>query len=123
MRYEIEPSGCCERRGLMQIRFSFFLEPGEHGYEVHHMEDGTDNPFHNHFVYVEPSITDEALMVFGKYWCRQAFRKWRDGLPMRMGAPPKFPRPEKVMARQRRAIKARLKGMRWEELSGHCQGN
>ena len=38
MYYKVEPSGCCERKGMVQIRFSFYLEPGDYGYDKHHVE-------------------------------------------------------------------------------------
>lgn len=34
----IEPSGCCERKGLVQIRFSMYLEPNDYGYEKYHIQ-------------------------------------------------------------------------------------
>ena len=37
MHYKIEPSGCCEVKGLMQIRFCLYLEAGDYGYEKHHI--------------------------------------------------------------------------------------
>ena len=37
MRWEIEPSGCCERKGMRQIRFCFYLEPGDARYNEHHV--------------------------------------------------------------------------------------
>ena len=33
MYYEIEPTGCCEAGGLMQIRYCLYLEDGDYGYE------------------------------------------------------------------------------------------
>uniref|UniRef100_A0A6M3KFC0 Uncharacterized protein n=1 Tax=viral metagenome TaxID=1070528 RepID=A0A6M3KFC0_9ZZZZ len=38
MFVKIEPSGCCERKGLVQVRFSFYLEDGDYGYERHHVQ-------------------------------------------------------------------------------------
>lgn len=113
MIVKIEPTGCCERKGLMQIRFSFYLEPGEHGYNIHHMPDGTDNPFHNHFVYCFSFIPDEELMDLGEKWCRAAYRKWVAGERMRMGDKVVFP--ENVMARHRRAIADRLEKIKSKE--------
>ena len=37
MRWEIEPSGCCERKGMRQIRICFYLEPGDERYNEHHI--------------------------------------------------------------------------------------
>ena len=38
MIVKIEKSGCAERKGLVQIRFCMYLEPGEYGYEKHHVQ-------------------------------------------------------------------------------------
>jgi len=35
MRWEIEPSGCCERKGMRQIRLCFYLEPGDARHAEH----------------------------------------------------------------------------------------
>jgi hypothetical protein len=134
MYVEIEQSGCCERKGLMQVRFCLYLEPGDYGYEQHHLtvpvypypderlggywgevhpkgttvtktdkETGKkyeidisgqpideddyrhwvqtlptteiDNPFHNHFIYVEPEITDEILLDMGQAFLEEAYIK------------------------------------------------
>ena len=37
MRWEIEPTGCCERKGMRQIRICFYLEPGDARYNEHHV--------------------------------------------------------------------------------------
>jgi len=37
MRWEIEQSGCCERKGMRQIRLCFYLEPGDARYSEHHV--------------------------------------------------------------------------------------
>ena len=37
MRWEIEPTGCCERKGMRQIRLCFYLEPGDARYNEHHV--------------------------------------------------------------------------------------
>ncbi len=38
MYVKIEPSGCCKRKGTVQIRFSMYLEPGDYGYEKHYVQ-------------------------------------------------------------------------------------
>ncbi len=38
MIVKIEKSGCCERKGLVQIRFCMYLEPGDFGYERHRVQ-------------------------------------------------------------------------------------
>jgi len=109
---KIEPTGCTVRKGKVQLRFSFYLEPGDARYEEHHVqvpiipEEGypgevnaegapvdqdhynswleslpkkwQDNPFHNHFVYVDADATDaeirqlmtESLEEFWGVWAK-----------------------------------------------------
>ena len=38
MRVKVEPSGCCERKGLVQVRFSMYLEPEDYGYDKHYVQ-------------------------------------------------------------------------------------
>jgi hypothetical protein len=103
MYVKIEPSGVCERKGMVQVRYCMYLESGDYGYDKHYVEvpvipeggypgkvdemgrpiDSTDyqkwidglskvwqnNPFHNHFVYVEPTATDKEKI--GRASCRE----------------------------------------------------
>lgn len=39
---KFEKTGCCERRGMVQIRVSFFLEPDEEGYDDYHIQVPTE---------------------------------------------------------------------------------
>lgn len=100
MYIKVEPSGCCERHGLVQIRLAMYLEPDDYAYERHHVqvperplteEERADpklaelvpnvwqnNPFHNHFIYGEPDITDDEIKAqmafhlpnFYEAWCQ-----------------------------------------------------
>ena len=36
--FKVEPSGVCERKGLVQIRFCLYLESQDIGYEKHHVQ-------------------------------------------------------------------------------------
>ena len=110
MFVKIEPSGCMERNGIIQLRLAMYLEPDDYGYNTHYVqvpvipEDGylgkTDinglpvdkelyvkwlsklptigqnNPFHNHFIYVEPDISDKALTDICKAYLQEAYIKW-----------------------------------------------
>ena len=98
MFVKIEPSGCTERKGLVQIRFCMYLEPADFGYDVHHIqvperplteEEVADsllaalvpkvwqnNPFHNHFIYVEPETSDREIMYIGEAFLNEAYIKW-----------------------------------------------
>ena len=37
MYVKVESSGVCERKGLVQVRFSFYLDEKDYGYEKHHV--------------------------------------------------------------------------------------
>jgi len=80
MRWEIEPSGCCERKGMRQIRFCFYLEPGDARHAEHHVKvDGTwqTNPFHNHFIRVPTDTTDEEIAKQANKLLPQFYGKWK----------------------------------------------
>jgi len=87
---KIEPTGCTVHKGKVQLRFSFYLEPGDARYEEHHVQaDGgwRDNPFHNHFVYVDANVTNaeikqlmtETLAEFYGIWAKgeEILEAWR----------------------------------------------
>ncbi len=107
---KLEPTGCAARKGKVQLRFSFYLEPDDPRYEEHHVQvpvipeggypgevdaegspvdqehynswleslpkEWRDNPFHNHFVYLDADATDaeikqlmaESLDEFSGIW-------------------------------------------------------
>ena len=71
MRWEIEPSGCCERKGMRQIRLCFYLEPGDARYNEHHVRV----PIIPEGGY--PGKADAS----GRPESEDAFRSWRDSLP------------------------------------------
>lgn len=110
MFVKVEPSGCCERKGMVQVRFCMYLELADYGYGKHHvnlpvipkkgyqgkvdgmgspidMEDYNkwvdslpkewqNNPFHNHFIYVEPDTTDKEIVDIGQAFLHEAYVKW-----------------------------------------------
>ena len=98
MFVRVEPSGCCERKGLVQIRFCMYLDEGDYGYDIHHIQVPErpltekeisnpklaekvkkvwqTNPFHNHFIYVEPDTSDEEIMNIGQAFLEEAYIKW-----------------------------------------------
>lgn len=110
MFVKVEPSGCCERKGMVRIRFCMYLELDDYGYDKHHvqvpvipeagypgkvdslgqpidMEDCNkwldslpkvwqNNPFHNHFIYAEPDVTDEEIRDIGEAFLHEAYIKW-----------------------------------------------
>lgn len=113
MFVKVEPSGCCERKGMVQVRFCMYLDEGDYGYEKHHVQipvipeggytgevdemnnpvdiedynkwlgklpkEWQNNPFHNHFIYVEPDTSDEAIMDIGASFLHEAYIKWACG--------------------------------------------
>ena len=38
MYVKVEPTGCCERKGMVQVRFAMYLEPGDSDYTKHHVQ-------------------------------------------------------------------------------------
>lgn len=110
---KIETSGLTVRNGKVQVRFSFYLEPGDPRYEEHHIqapvipeggypgtktEDGIpvdrndydqwldslpkvwqDNPFHNHFEYVDPDTPDAELLKLMRDRLKEFFTIWSKG--------------------------------------------
>ncbi len=92
---KIEPSGCCERKGMVQVRFSMYLELGDYGYDKHHVQipigikegmsdseidelpkSWQDNPFHNYFIYVEPDTSESEIMDIAEAFLHEAYIKW-----------------------------------------------
>jgi len=73
MRWEIEPSGCCERNGMHQIRLCFYLAPGDARYQEHHVK--------------LPVIPEEGypgeLDEQGQPKSDDDFDAWHDDLPRR----------------------------------------
>ncbi len=112
MYVKIEPTGTCERGGLVQVRFSMFLDEGDYGYEKHLVtitEDGKAvdpvtgltyagavpgpavqqvNPFHNHFFYFEATTPDDEIMAVGEAFLHEAYIKWAQDLPLDLVNPP-----------------------------------
>lgn len=70
-RWEIEQSGCCERKGKRQIRICFYLDPQDVRYEEHHVHV----PVSPESGY--PGEKDEH----GSAKSAEHFRAWVDALP------------------------------------------
>ena len=71
MHHKIEKSGCNERKGLCEIRYDLFLDPGDDGYDVHYV---------NVPVWPEggyPGVVD----VMGIPSSQQDYDTWLTGLP------------------------------------------
>ena len=71
MHVKVEPSGCCERKGLVQVRFCMYLDPEDYGYASHHIQ--------------MPVIPAEGypgkVGTFGIPIDRDDYRKWVESLP------------------------------------------
>ena len=81
MYVKIEKSGCCERKGMVQVRYSFYLEDGDYGYE-RQLVDGQATPFHNHFSYFHPNVSLPKIEAKGEELLIEAYRYWkRDEFP------------------------------------------
>jgi len=69
MHLKIEPSGCCERKGMVQVRFDFFLDPEDQGYEIVTLP-----------IFPEEGYPGE-VNEFGTPLDEQAFTEWVGSLP------------------------------------------
>lgn len=100
MFVKIENTGCCENEGLLQIRFAMFLDTSDYGYDKFRVEvyerDLTEtelkdetlatlvpkiwqtNPFHNHFIYVDPILTDTEILDLGEILLKEVYREWQN---------------------------------------------
>jgi len=98
MFIKVEPTGCCERRGMVQVRLCMYLDEGDYGYDKHHVQvperELTEaeiadpelaakvpkvwqtNPFHNHFIYAEPDTPDKEIMDIAEAFLYEAYTKW-----------------------------------------------
>lgn len=123
MYIKIEPSGCCERYGSVQVRFSMYLDEEDARYEEHHIyvvdqscpiwqagykgaidEEGRpvdytdyeewvdtchhiwrDNPFHNHFVYADPDVTEAEIQSLAEFHLANFYEAWQQGKTIRSG--------------------------------------
>lgn len=83
---KIEPTGCSVHKGKIQLRFSFYLEPSDPRYIEHHVKvDGVirDNPFHNHFVYVDADMPDAEIEQLLAESLEEFFGIWAEGEDIR----------------------------------------
>jgi hypothetical protein len=99
MLVKIENTGCCENEGEIQVRFALFLDSTDYRYNKSRVEtfvrklteaelnDPTlaalvpkvwqTNPFHNHFSYVEPIVTDTEILNLGEALLKKAYAEWQ----------------------------------------------
>ena len=79
MYIKVEPTGCCERKGYVQARLCFYFDPEDARYNEHFVEVDEmwqNNPFHNHFIYIEPDMIDDDLMDEAEKLCKDAYKEW-----------------------------------------------
>lgn len=69
---KIEPTGCTERKGMVQVRLSMYLESGDYGYN----KKLPNNPFHNHFIYVDIDTTESEISSIAISFLNEAYTKW-----------------------------------------------
>lgn len=107
MHFKVNPTGCGERKGLVEVRYDLYLDPDDYGYADHYVvvpdfpkegyrgKDDPDayetwlkglptvrrvNPFCCHFVQFEdPNVTDEDIMKRGDEVLAMAYRNWQAG--------------------------------------------
>ena len=146
MYIKVEPSGCCERKGMVQIRLCMYLDPTDYGYERHYVNvidtnsaaylkgykgevdamgrpiDQADydswfnslpkvwqnNPFHNHFVYVEPDITDIEIMQIGEAFLAKSYVRWGNNEKLDLKNPP-ISFPSIVDNTRKKAVETKVK--------------
>ena len=88
MRVKFDPSGCGEHKGLLRLLFRFYLEKGDYGYD----KKKADTPFHNHFYYVDPDISDDEILDIGEAFLQEAYVRWMTGsLPAMFNPAIEFP--------------------------------
>ena len=74
MYFKVEPTGCSERKGLVQVRYDCCLDKEDHGYKE------ACNPFYSHFCQFSPEeATDENIMFVGELALKMAYEKWEKG--------------------------------------------
>jgi hypothetical protein len=74
MYFEIEPTGCCEYKGMVQVKYRFYLDPADHGYEKHYVD-----------VRVLPDEMPKKFRgdLFGDEKLRVEYLDWVSSLPVK----------------------------------------
>jgi hypothetical protein len=87
MFVRVEPSGCTERKGMVQVRLDFFLEEGDARYKERRIEVPSETkgetvtisaPFHCHFIYVAPDTSEKAILDIAERFLKQAYGFWEN---------------------------------------------
>lgn len=70
-----------------------------------------NNPFHNHFIFVEPDTTDEEIMDVGEVFLEESYGKWEHNeTPNPKNKPVKFL--EVVDKKRQKALEAKVKHLK-----------
>ena len=81
MFYKIEPTGCVVRKGMIQVRYDFFLDEKDERFDEMYLqvEEGGEKvatPFHTHFCYFDPNVTQEEIEFIGDVGLQLAYKPW-----------------------------------------------
>lgn len=99
MYVKVENSGCCEHDQMVQLRFCMYLEPKDYGFDKTQIEVFTSEPiidvigdrilpslapkiqqtcpFHNHFICVEPTLSEIEILDLGETLLKDAYAAWK----------------------------------------------
>jgi hypothetical protein len=89
MYWKIEKSGCCEHKGLVQIRYDCFFDKEDNLYLQYLREDTQEpRPFVCHFRYFNPDVTEEEILSNGDDILSMSYRNLIDGDLRKNSNPP-----------------------------------
>lgn len=121
MYVTVIPSGSSIIQGMVQIRFGCYLDEDDHDYSVHYVQvEGVwhNNPFHNHFIIVDPYISDEDILKEADKWCKAAYKDWKKDDPIDLKND-KTTFPDPVTPEQQAACEALVAHLEVTPLSSH----
>ena len=157
MYFMVENSGCSVCKGMVEVRYCLYLEPGDIGYEKHHVqvlvipEEGyrgnlnrrgspmdmvdyekwfselprvwRDNPFHNHFVQFDHTVTDEEIHFVGQLALQIAYEKWANNKeqPYIKNLPVEFPK--QVSVERQAQCESRIARIKAVSMGGRIDGS
>ena len=116
MYFEIEPSGCCERNGMVQVRYSFYLDMEDEGYDkTLYTADGKEHssPIHNHICLFDLSVEDEKIIDMGKGFMRCVAGNPKDGIDLRVNMLHESNKSSKKTSKVRLDEVKKLSGKKW----------
>jgi hypothetical protein len=112
MYFEVNNSGCSERKGMVQVRYDLFLDEEDHGHEKHFVKVNNswqNNPFLCHFCQFEPDVTDDEILFVGELAAELAYREWKENRFHGVkNLPVSFPAPNSVTPDRKKSCDDRL---------------